>query len=113
MNCLGRDTLLVVLSDLDPEGTESFTQSQVRRIVQTARERRRQQRLTHEARIGRQYDFEPGELADLRSVFRQFDADFGGFLDRQEVKKAMDVLRVAFKRDTYFDSAFRTLDEDS
>jgi Ca2+-binding EF-hand superfamily protein len=112
MHRRGNDALLLVLQDMDPDGMESFPHSQVRRIVQMARERRRQRKLTHETAVARYYKFSPGEVADVRAVFRQFDTDYGGCLDRDEVQKAMSILRVTFKRESYFDAAFRALDED-
>jgi Ca2+-binding EF-hand superfamily protein len=108
----GRDCLLLVLQDIDTDGSQTFPQAQVRRIIQMARERKRQRRLAHEARVARDLNFDQLELSDVRGVFRQFDTDYGGQLDRTEVQKAMSNLRVSFKRDSYFDAAFRALDED-
>lgn len=101
----------LIIKEADADGDDKYTLKEVQVIVRKVQEQLRQMQLAKEIQVAAEVKFTEDELNQARFAFQQLDDDCSGALDKDETRKAANLLGKEFTN-TSFATAFARLDSD-
>jgi len=107
MGCLER-----IMQDVDPSSRQLFTYQEARLVLQRMREETRQEARLVEAKHIRDMGYKPGQVEEMRTMFRKLDPHGTGLLTEVQVELALQSLSISLPHQACAAVAFRVFDYD-